>query len=293
MSFIVNEISASGAAEITGLDCRLPTSAEDMAQLRQAFRDWPVLCVRDQHLTPKQQATFSRQWGDLERQDRSSFCHPDETDVLILSNERRADGSQLGIVDAGDFWHSDSSHMIDPCRMTMLYAVKNPLHGGDTYFLNQYQVYDALPDAVKKRIAGREAVHHVAKTLNPRVAVSVEREGAAEYYKSREKAVKSVTQPMVRTHPETGRQALYISPRFTIAIDGMDDREAQPLLDELFRHMFSNPAWQYTHKWKDCDLVFWDNACLNHMAGGGYHYPDTRRMHRTTIVGDRPFYRAA
>ena len=79
----------------------------------------------------------------------------------------------------------------------------------------------------------------------------------------------------------------------TIGIEGMDDKEAQPLLDELFRHMFSKAAWQYTHKWRDGDLVFWDNACLNHMAGGGYEYPDTRRMHRTTIVGDAPYYRAA
>jgi len=98
---------------------------------------------------------------------------------------------------------------------------------------------------------------------------------------------------MVRTNPETGRQALYISPRFTIAIEGMDDAEAQPLLDDLFRFMFSNPAWQYTHKWRDGDLVMWDNASLNHMAGGGYEYPDVRRMHRATVAGNRPFYRAA
>ncbi len=293
MPFTVKEISPAGGAEIIGLDCGAPTGEADMSALKQAFSDWPVLCIRSQKLTATQLAAFSRQWGGLERQDRSAYCHPDDPDVLVLSNERRADGSQVGIVDAGDFWHSDSSHMTDPSRMTMLYSVKNPTRGGDTHFLNQYQVYAALPDALKNRIAGRKAIHHVAKTLNPRVAVSTEREGAAEYYKSREKAVKPVAQPMVRTHPETGRQALYISPRFTIAIEDMNDAEAQPLLDELFRHMFSRADWQYTHKWKDGDLVFWDNACLNHMAGGGYTWPDTRRMHRTTVVGDRPFYRAA
>lgn len=293
MSFVVTEISPAGAAEITGLDCEVPTSDADLRRLRETFREWPIMCIRGQHLTAKQLATFSRQWGPLEQQDRSTYCHPDDRDVLILSNERRPDGSQVGIVDAGDFWHSDSSHIGEPCRMTMLYSVKNPLKGGDTHFLNQYLVWDALPDALKKRVAGRNAIHHASKTLNPRVTVSAEREGAVEYYKSREKAVKPVAQPMVRTHPETGRQALYVSPRFTIAIEDMDDREAQPLLDEIFRHMFSNPKWQYTHKWKDGDLVFWDNACLNHMAGGGYEYPDTRRMHRTTVVGDKPYYRAA
>jgi len=291
MAFEIREISAAGAAEITGFDCRKPTSPEDMARLKQAFCDWPVLCIRDQHLTPKEQAGFARQWGPLESQDRSAYCHPDDSDVLILSNERRADGSQVGIVDAGDFWHSDSSHFAEPCRITMLYSVKNPVKGGDTHFLNMTQVYAALPEDLKRQIEGRNAIHHVSKMLNPRVTVSAEREGATAYYKAAEKERKPVVQPMVRTHPETGAPALYISPRFTIAIEDMDDAQAQLLLDELFRIMFSNPAWAYTHKWKDGDFVFWDNACLNHMAGGGYDYPDTRRMHRTTIVGDRPFYR--
>ncbi len=293
MSFHVSEISGAGAAEICGLDCSVPLTAAGFAQLQQAFAEWPILCIREQRLTPKQLADFSRLWGELERQDRSGYCHPEDPDVLILSNERRADGSQVGIVDAGDFWHSDSSHMSEPCRMTMLHAVKNPMQGGATHFLNQHLVHEALSSEMKLRIAGRNAVHHVAKTLNPRVAVSGEREGATEYYKSRETATRPVSQPMVRTHPVTQRDALYISPRFTIGIEGMDDVEAQPLLDDLFRHMFSKAEWQYTHNWRDGDLVFWDNACLNHMAGGGYAYPDTRRMHRTSVVGERPFYRAA
>jgi taurine dioxygenase len=289
MSFIVNEISPAGAVEIVGYDCR-DDDAAAFAQLRDAFRSHPIVCIRDQVLTPSQQAQFARRWGPLESQDRSAYCHPEDKDILILSNERRADGSQVGIVDAGDFWHSDSSHIADPCLITMLYAIKNPQQGGDTHFLNTEQVYDALPDALKRRIEGRNAVHHISKLLNPRVTVSQERAGAADYYKAHEKQTKPVTQPMVRTHPVTGRPSLYISPRFTIAIDGMPDAEAQPLLDELFRIMFSNTAWQYTHKWKDGDFVFWDNSRLNHMAGGGYQYPDTRRMHRTTVAGPRPVY---
>jgi taurine dioxygenase len=290
MPISVNEISPAGAVEVVGFDCR-NAAAADFERLRQTFFAHPIVCIRDQTLSPREQADFARRWGPLETQDRSAYCHPDDHDVLVLSNERRADGSQVGIVDAGDFWHSDSSHIQDPCLITMLYSIKNPTQGGDTHFLNMVQVYQALPDEMKRRIEGRNAIHHVAKTLNPRVSVSTEREAAVDYYKAREKETKPVTQPMVRTHPVTGEQALYISPRFTIAIEGMPDAEAQPLLDDLFRFMFSNPAWQYTHKWKDGDFVFWDNACLNHMAGGGYHYPDTRRMHRTTIAGERPFYR--
>lgn len=292
MGFNVN-ILTPAVAEITGMDCASRLSPEDLARLKALFRDYPIICVRDQTLDARQQGAFARQLGPLERQDRSAYCHPDDGDILILSNDRRPDGSQIGIVDAGDFWHSDSSHIAEPCRVTMLYSVRNPDKGGDTMFLDMRAVFDALPEAIKTRVTGRNAIHHVSKTLNPRVAISAERAGAAEYYRQREKETKAVAQPMVRTHPETGRQALYISPRFTIAIEDMDDREAQPLLDDLFRFMFSNPAWQYTHKWRDGDLVMWDNASLNHMAGGGYEYPDVRRMHRATIVGDRPFYRAA
>jgi len=290
MSFTVKQLSPAGASEVKGLDVRNGIGDEDMSRLRDVFRLSPILCMRDQDLSPTQQANFSRQWGPLEKQGKSDYCHPDDADILILSNERRADGSQVGIVDAGDFWHSDSSHMEEPCQMTMLLAVKNPEKGGDTHFINMYQAYEVMPEALKARIVGRSAIHHSSKTLNPRVTISAERANATEYYKSSEKMKKPVIQPMVRTHPATGRQSLYVSPRFTIGIDGMDDAEAQPLLDEVFRHMFSSQAWQYTHKWKDGDLVFWDNACLNHMAGGGYEYPDTRRMHRTTIAGGKAFY---
>jgi taurine dioxygenase len=99
-------------------------------------------------------------------------------------------------------------------------------------------------------------------------------------------------QPIVRTHPETGRQALYISPRFTLAIEGMEDAQAQELLDALFAFM-TDKRFHYRHQWRDGDLVIWDNRCLNHRACGGYALPDIRRMHRTTIVGDKPFYRPA
>lgn len=292
MTFTANRISDTGAGEVLGLDCAQPLDADTLAALTQAMRDFPITVIRDQTLTAAQQAAFSRQLGPLETQDRKTYCHPDDPDVLILSNELRPDGTAVGIVDAGDFWHSDSSHLEEPCRATVLYAVRNPSEGGDTEFCNMYQVYDALPAEIKGKIEGRFGIHHISKLKNPRVTVSAARTDAAAYYKEREKATKEMLQPMVRTHPETGRQALYISPRFTIGIADMADEEAQPLLDELFALMLE-PRFRYRHKWRDGDLVIWDNRCLNHQACGGYQLPDIRRMHRTTIRGDRPFYRAA
>jgi taurine dioxygenase len=292
MPFVVNTIADSGAGEILGLDCSRPLDGDTLAALKRAMLAYPITVIRGQTLTAPQQAAFSRQLGPLEAQDRKAYCHPDAPDVLILSNELRPDGTAVGIVDAGDFWHSDSSHLPEPCCGTVLYAVRNPKTGGDTEFCNMYQVYEALPAALQRRIAGRYGIHHISKTKNPRVTISAARTDATAYYKEREAATKDVLQPMVRTHPETGRQALYVSPRFTIGIADMPDEEAQPLLDTLFAAMLE-PRFHYRHKWSDGDLVIWDNRCLNHQACGGYSLPDIRRMHRTTIRGDRPFYRPA
>lgn len=290
--FNVRQLSSAGAGEIRGLDCSKLLDAETLEQLRRTMLDYPVTVIRNQSLTPSQQAAFSRQLGPLEAQDRKTYCDPEEPDILILSNEVRADGTAVGIVDAGDFWHSDSSHHEEPCRLTLLYAVRNPRTGGDTEFCNMYQVYDALPADLKRRIEGRYGIHHISKLLNPRVAVSGGRTDAAAYYKQHEQATRPVLQPMVRTHPETGRQALYVSPRFTIGISDMPNEEAQSLLDRLFAVMLEE-RFRYRHRWADGDLVIWDNRCLNHQACGGYSLPDIRRMHRTTIRGDRPFYRPA
>jgi taurine dioxygenase len=292
MTFRVNKLSDAGAAEILGLDCAQPLDPATLAALNRAILDYPIVAIRDQTLSPKQQAAFSRQLGSLETQDRKTYCHPDDPDILILSNELRPDGTAVGIVDAGDFWHSDSSHLEEPCKLTLLYAVRNPRQGGDTEYCNLCQVYEALPADLKRQVAGRYGLHHISKLKNPRVTVSAARSDAKDYYKQREQTTKDMLQPMVRTHPETGRQALYVSPRFTIGIAGMPDDEAQPLLDKLFAIMLE-PRFQYRHKWRDGDLVIWDNRCLNHQACGGYSLPDIRRMHRTTIRGDRPFYRPA
>jgi taurine dioxygenase len=292
MTFTVRKRSDAGAAEVLGLDCRRPLDAVTLAALNRTMLDYPVTVIRDQALTAREQAAFSRQLGPLEPQDRKDYCHPDHPDILILSNEVRPDGTAVGIVDAGDFWHSDSSHLPEPCKSTVLYAVRNPTTGGDTEYCNMYQVYEVLSPNMKRRIEGRYGIHHISKLKNPRVTVSGARADAAAYYREREKDRPSVLQPMVRTHPETGRQALYISPRFTIGIAEMADAQAQALLDQLFAIMLQ-PRFRYRHRWHDGDLVIWDNRCLVHQACGGYSLPDIRRMHRATIRGDRPFYRPA
>jgi taurine dioxygenase len=280
-------------AVISGIDLHDP-SPELYKRVYQAFLDHQVIIVRDQTLTPLEQVALSERYGPLEWQENSQFAHPEHDKVLILSNEIRPDGTAVGVVDAGDFWHSDSSHHEKPVNMTMLQSVSNPATGGDTEFCNMYAVYDVLPEATRKKIEGRFGIHHVSKILNPRVTVSPSRPGAADFYESQAKERPEIRQPLVRTHDETGRQALYASPRFTLRIEDMDDAEAQPLLDELFSYVTDRKRpYHYRHKYRDGDLVMWDNRCVLHRATGGYGLPEIRRMHRTTVVGQKAFYRPA
>ena len=242
-----------------------------------------VLVFRDQHIEPQQQVAFSQRFGPLEMLYDEDQRVPGFPEVAILSNEK-VDGKFIGVVAAGDFWHSDQSYRRETSLATFLYAHKLPKHGGDTEFADMHGAYESLPDDIKKRIDGRMGIHQRSKLGNPRVAVT--REGGEEYYKRR--AVKNLVHPIVRTHPVSGRKGLYVSPRFTVGIDGMDDAEAQPLLDTLFAYQTA-PGNVYRHKWSLGDFVMWDNRSVNHQACGGYAMDDIRLLHRTSTQGDQPF----
>ncbi len=210
--------------------------------------------------------------------------------VMVLSNEIRPDGTAVGVVDGSDFWHSDSSHRVIPSMITILQSVRNPACDGNTEFCNMYAVYDALAPDLKEKIQGLYGIHHVAKTKNKRVTISPDRPGAREFYEGQAADRVNVIQPLVLVHPETGREALYCSPRFTIGIKGMEDAESDPILDPLFAHIADRKRpYHYRHKYCQGDLVMWDNRCLCHRAVGGYGLPEIRRLHRTVVGGDRAF----
>lgn len=289
---LITPLPGGFGAEVTGVDLGRLRDDERRA-IHDAYLRHSVLVIRDQSLGADEQVAFSAGFGPIEDQENARFAHPDNDKVVVLSNEIRPDGTAVGVVDAGDFWHSDSSHHEVPVTATILQSVRNTATGGETDFCDMIGLYAALPQATKDRIAGRLGVHHVSKALNPRVTISANRPGAAAFYAGQAETRRAVLQPMVRTHDETGAQALYISPRFTIAIDGMDDADAQPLLDELFALIAdTGGAHHYRHRYRDGDVVVWDNRSVVHRAAGGYSLPDIRRMHRTTVAGtERPFYR--
>ena len=281
----IRKLAASMGAEIVGADLNA-LSDEDFARIRDAFHNYQVIAVRDQELSPAAQLGFSRRFGALEDQLNAHYTVPGYPEVLVLSNDVK-DGKPIGLIDGGDFWHSDSSHRERPSMATILYAVKNPNRGGDTEFANMYAAYEALSDEMKARIAQLKGIHAVSKLKNKRVTVSPRRPDGKDFYE-RQKAIPDQIWPLVRTHPVTGRKALYVSPRFTIGIKGMPESEADEILDFLFAHQI-RPDFVYRHKWRDRDLVMWDNRSVIHQATGGFSYPDVRTMHRTVIAGDRPF----
>ena len=280
----IRRVSAAMGAEILDVDLN-HLSNDAFAQIRDAFHAHQVIVIRDQRLKPAAQLDFSRRFGALEDQLNAHYTAPGYPEVLILSNDMK-DGKPVGLIDGGDSWHSDSSHRDMPSMATILYAVKNPEHGGDTEFANMYAAYEALPLEMKSRIADFKGIHAVSKLKNKRVAVSPRRPDGKDFYE-RQKSLPDQIWPLVRAHPVTGEKALYLSPRFTIGIAGLTEREADEILDVLFAHQI-RAEFVYRHKWRDCDLVMWDNRCVIHQAMGGYAYPDVRRMHRTVVAGDRP-----
>lgn len=286
----INPFINNFGAEITGVDLKDP-SHEITERVYQAFLDHQMLVIRQQDLNPLEQVAFTERYGELEWQENVKYAHPDHDKVLILSNEIRQDGTAVGVVDAGDYWHSDSSHHDRPVSVTVLMSIRTPSQGGATDFCDMYAIYNALPEATRQKINGRYGIHHASKALNPRVTISENRPGAKEFYARQAKERPMVRQPLVRTHDETGRQALYVSPRFTLGIEDMADAEAQPLLDELFSYITDDARrYHYRHYYREGDLVLWDNRCIVHRATGGYERGDIRRLHRTTVIGQQAFY---
>jgi len=185
-------------------------------------------------------------------------------------------------------WHIDMSFLEAPPLGSMLYAKEVPDAGGDTLWANMYMAYEVLSDGMKELLDGLMGVHTAGPVYGPRQVTGDRAAGTTMKLDQTEEALSEVLHPVVRTHPETGRKLHYLSPRFTIGIEGMDDAEAQPLLDELFAHQL-RPEFLYRHRWRPGDLVMWDNRAVNHRATGGHDDDDIRLMHRTTVLGDAPY----
>ena len=280
---LIRPFDAACGAEVIGLDLSRPLADADFARIHRAHLDHHVLVFRDMAITPDQQVAFSRRFGPLQIHVLNQFQLAGQPEILVISNIREG-GRPIGLGDAGAYWHSDLSYMPTPSLGSMLLAQELPAEGGDTLFANQHLAWDTLPAALKTAVAGRRAEHwYLCKYAelqrrNPwRPDLSPEQIAQ----------VRPVAHPVVRTHPESGRRALFVSEHFTTRVLDMPEDESRSLLAELFERS-TRDEFVYRHRWQPGDMVFWDNRSLMHLAGGT---PDhlRRRLNRTTIEGDAPF----
>jgi taurine dioxygenase len=246
--------------------------------LNRVFVDRSVLVIRDQNLSAPQFLQAMQLFGDIFPQHNPRFEVPEWPMVHYISNQDRFEDGTVYI--PGEGYHTDHSNDAEPPKATALHAVKLPKSGGDTQFINMSEAYAALPENTRRHLDGLEARHVYQSKHSKRKLMSLPEE-------QRKVIAESVIHPLVRTHPENGRKALYINPIRIEEIVGIDDSEALPLLDELLAHS-TQLKFEYRHKWQSGDVVIWDNRCLMHKANGDYPVDQVRYLYRLMLKGDTP-----
>jgi taurine dioxygenase len=255
-------------------------------KIEAAFHDNVVAYFRGQTLSNERHIAFSRRFGELEVHIVKRYLLPDHLEILLISNILDGKGEHIGLADAGFTWHTDVSYRQKPSRCSLLYAIEVPRRDGvvlgDTVFTNMIAAYEALPESQKQQIAGLKAIHRYSERR--RIANSPRPKLTPEQLAQ----TPDVAHPIVRTHPYTGRKALYVTAGECIGIEGMPQDEAVGLIEALDAHCI-RPEFQYRHKWRIGDLLMWDNAAAMHIAICDYALPERRLMHRTTVIGGVPF----
>ena len=281
-------VTRSGAACGAEIDFDLAQNIDDATfhEIERAFHDNIVVVFRNQHLSNERHIEFSRLFGELEIHIVKKYLLPDFPEILLISNIRDERGEHIGLADAGFTWHSDTSYRRRPSRCSLLYAKEVPQRDGrplgDTVFANTIAAYEALPEEMKRRLAGLRAIHRYS--ARRRVADSPRPKLSREQLDE----TPDVAHPIVRTHPYTGRKSLYLTAGECVGIGNMPDDEAIELIAELDAHCV-RPEFLYRHKWRVGDLLMWDNTSAMHLAICDYALPERRLMHRTTVIGTVPF----
>ncbi|MEO8740953.1 MAG: TauD/TfdA family dioxygenase [Casimicrobiaceae bacterium] len=257
----ITPLSSGFGLEVNDVDVSRAMSDDAFADVERAFFRGQVLVLRRQRLAPVQYAAFARRFGPPEPHVIDQFHHPEDSNILILSN-RRQNGQPVGLADAGSYFHTDYSYLQVPARATMLYSIEVPKVGGNTLFANQYAAYDDLSVAMKRRIEPLIGIHHYG---NRKVADEMSRTAASPLTDEQKAKMPLITHPIVRSHPVTGRKALYAVSGSSYGIVGMPYDEALALLDELAAHA-TQPKYVHSYPYQRGDVVIWDNASLLHSA---------------------------
>jgi taurine dioxygenase len=279
----VRPITAAIGGEVTGVDLRA-IDDDAFAAIRAALLDRLVLVFPRQALAPADHLAFARRFGELEPP-HPVFAHlAEHPQVSVLENR---DGAGVN----NDEWHSDVSFRACPALGSVLHARIVPATGGDTLWANMYAAYDDLAEPLRQAIYGLRAIHDVCgggpygRVANYREIVLAGSDGPRRLAEI-EHDFPPVSHPVVRTHPETGRRALFVNRSFTTRVEGLSKLESSWLLGLLLEHA-EQTTFQMRHRWQADDVVVWDNRCTQHLAVADYA-PAHRLMHRVTVLGDKP-----
>ena len=268
----VRRLAGALGAEIEAVDLAARLSPDAVAEIRRAFLEHQVIFFHDQPLTPAQFMAFAQYMGKPIEYPfvKGIEGFPKVIEVKKLEHERQ---------NFGGIWHSDTAYLAEPPMGSMLLAREVPPYGGDTEFASQYAAYEALSEGLRRLLDDLKAVNASSKAdaTRTREDLTRQKEIVAEYV---------AEHPVVRTHPETGRKALYVNVGHTVRFSGMTEEESAPLLAFLFRHQV-RPEFTCRFQWRAGSLAFWDNRCTQHNPVNDYH-GHRRVMHRITLAGDRP-----
>ena len=277
MSYRIAPLSEHTGAEVTGLDFTRAIDDAARAALARAFAERHVLVMRGQNFSPDQFKDAAQLFGELQPHDKKERHVPGHPGVDYVSNDEIVDGRRII---PGETFHTDHSNHPRPPKATMLFAVDLPSTGGDTQYVNMHEAYDDLPAATKERIDDLKAVHVYLSKYSPRELRPLSEQS------SRQVPPPGV-HPLVRTHPENRRKALYLNPVRIESILGMEDQEALDLVAQLMTHA-TRKKYEYRHQWHYGDFVIWDNRSVIHKANPDYDMNERRYLYRLMLKGETP-----
>ena len=269
-SIEVRKLTPTIGAEIFGVDLAKPLGNQQFQEVHYALMENLVIFFRDQKMTIDQHKDFGRRFGPLHVHPNAPIAFKDHPEILVI----KADEKSKHV--AGEEWHSDVSCDVEPPMGSILYLTEVPPDGGDTLFANMYRAYETLSEPIKRMLQGLTALHDSSKAHYYRVKAT-DRDDIK---------FPNAEHPVVRTHPETGRKALYVNVAHTVRFADMTEDESRPLLRFLFEHSV-RPEFTCRFRWRVGSVALWDNRCVMHNPVNDYH-GHKRAMHRISLAGDVP-----
>lgn len=281
MTLQITPLSDALGAEVSGIDWKQPADNVTVDAINQAFFAYHLLCLSSEPLEPVEFVRVARYFGDPQLQLLRSYRDDKTPEVSVLDStyttpeSKPADLRLLRLTG----WHTDDSYFAVPAKATMLQALAIPEHGGETYFCNLQAAYEGLSQEMKARLNGLRAVHSYDTVRAPARAIKRTPQEEAE--------TPDVAHPLIRTHDDTGKKAIYLNANRTDRIVGLEREQSDAILDQLHAHM-TQPQYRYDHPWRVGDILLWDNRCLVHSVNMEFPIGQRRLHQRILLKGSVP-----